>query len=140
VFGYKGGYRMPVGNHWLLMHFGQRYYDPTTGSWTQQDPAAQGAGFLFAGDDPMNASDPTGLESIEQYGAHSAIDCVRGGAIAGVAGAETGPFDLVAAGGGCIAGAGVATVQYDVGELGGEIAEAGDDVATAYDAAENFFS
>jgi hypothetical protein len=58
----------------------------------------------------------------------------------GVVGAESGPLDLAAAGGGCVAGAGVATVQYDLGEWAGEVAEAGDDVSTAYDAVENFFS
>ena len=41
-FGFKSGYRMPGGNKGLgnvtngLLHFGQRYYDPTTGRWTQR--------------------------------------------------------------------------------------------------------
>jgi RHS repeat-associated protein len=71
-FGYKGGYRMPGGNKGEgnvangLLHFGQRYYDPTTGRWTQQDPldqlgsATQGDRFLFAGSNPINESDPSG--------------------------------------------------------------------------------
>jgi RHS repeat-associated protein len=71
-FGYKSGYRMPGGNTGLgnvtngLYHYGQRYYDPTTGRWTQQDPAArtssfaQGGLFLFAGVDPINEADPSG--------------------------------------------------------------------------------
>jgi RHS repeat-associated protein len=41
-----------------LYHFGERYYDPTTGRWTQPDP--EGEGYVFAGDDPINATDPTG--------------------------------------------------------------------------------
>jgi RHS repeat-associated protein len=55
-----------------LYHFGARYYDPTTGRWTQQDPedrlgsATQGDRFLFAGDDPLNESDPTGREILEE--------------------------------------------------------------------------
>jgi RHS repeat-associated protein len=79
-FGYKGGYRMPGGNKGEgkgegsiangLYHYGQRYYDPTTGRWTQQDPedriesATQADRFLFAGSDPINLSDPSGTESI----------------------------------------------------------------------------
>ena len=72
-FGYKGGYRTPGGNKGEgnvangLYHYGQRYYDPTTGRWTQQDPlshlgsTAQGDRFLFAGSDPINEADPSGL-------------------------------------------------------------------------------
>jgi RHS repeat-associated protein len=82
-FGYKSGYRMPGGNKGEgnvsngLYHYGQRYYDPTTGRWTQQDPLshiaspAQGDRFLFAGSDPINKSDPTGRLSeaqIFEYG------------------------------------------------------------------------
>jgi RHS repeat-associated protein len=75
-FGYKGGYRVPGGNKGDgnvtngLYHYGQRYYDPTTGRWTQQDPldhlgsTTQVNRFLFAGDDPTNESDPTGRLSL----------------------------------------------------------------------------
>ncbi len=99
-FGYKGGYRMPAGNTGLgnvpnnLIHYGERYYDPTTGRWTQQDPedrfssATQGNRFLFAGADPVNASDPSG-RSVEDY----AKDCATGaisGAADGVQGAVIG--------------------------------------------------
>jgi RHS repeat-associated protein len=75
-FGYKGGYRMPGGNKGEgnvangLYHFGQRYYDPTTGRWTQQDPSShvgntsQGDYFLFTGDDPINQADPSGEFSL----------------------------------------------------------------------------
>ena len=84
-FGFKGGYRMPGGNKGKgniangLYHFGQRYYDPTTGRWTQRDPISQvtspvqGNLFLFAGSDPVNVSDPSG----RGYGE----DCARGAAI-----------------------------------------------------------
>jgi RHS repeat-associated protein len=76
-FGYKGGFRMPGGNKGAtsvangLYHSGERYYDPTTGRWTQQDPesgiaiATQGNRFLFASSDPINASDPTGLKALQ---------------------------------------------------------------------------
>ena len=71
-FAYKAGYRMPGGNTGHgnqpnnLYRYGARYYDPTTGRWTQQDPlghlgsATQGDRFLFAGSDPINLSDPSG--------------------------------------------------------------------------------
>jgi RHS repeat-associated protein len=50
-----------------LYHFGQRYYDPTTGRWTQGDPidnplASHGWNrYIYAGDNPVNFTDPTGL-------------------------------------------------------------------------------
>jgi RHS repeat-associated protein len=77
-FGFKSGYRMPGGNTGLgnvangLYHFGQRYYDPTTGRWTQPDPLSKFASpvqanrFLFAGGDPINRSDPSGREFFEE--------------------------------------------------------------------------
>jgi RHS repeat-associated protein len=52
-----------------LYHFGERYYDPTTGRWTQQDredhlgSATQGNRFLFADSDPINLNDPTGFST-----------------------------------------------------------------------------
>jgi RHS repeat-associated protein len=73
VFGFQGGYRVPGGNVGKgkegkentvpngLYHFGERYYDPTVGRWTQQDPI--GGGCTFAGDDPINAGDPSGLHA-----------------------------------------------------------------------------
>lgn len=53
-----------VGN---LYHFGARYYDPSTATWTQQDPISQMARlseanpYVYAGGDPVDANDPTGL-------------------------------------------------------------------------------
>jgi RHS repeat-associated protein len=67
---------MPGGNKGLgnvtngLLHFGQRYYDPTTGRWTQRDPLAQifspiqADRYLFAGSDPANDSDPSGRATL----------------------------------------------------------------------------
>jgi RHS repeat-associated protein len=46
--------------------FGARWYDPATGTWTQQDtynaPLSPGNAnrYAYAGGDPINASDPTG--------------------------------------------------------------------------------
>ena len=50
-----------------LVKFGQRWYNPTTGTWTQQDTLdhpldpANANRYAYAGDDPMNNLDPTGL-------------------------------------------------------------------------------
>ena len=49
-----------------LVKFGQRWYDPSTGSWTQQDALnapldpANADRYAYASDDPINNSDPTG--------------------------------------------------------------------------------
>lgn len=86
-FGYKGGYRIPGGNTGKgnvtnsLIHYGQRYYDPTTGRWTQQDPrgrvagATQGDLFSFAGSDPINLADPTGESAFGTACAIAAVWC-----------------------------------------------------------------
>lgn len=62
VLQFAGGYRMANG----LYHFGQRYYGPVIGRFTQQDPLdqiadlRQGNRCLYAGADPVNLIDPTG--------------------------------------------------------------------------------
>lgn len=62
-FTFQGGYHVPGGNAGTgnvsngLYHFGERYYDPTTGRWTQ---GAESEGYVFGGDDPVNAGDPSG--------------------------------------------------------------------------------
>ena len=65
AFGYRSGQILPDG----LIHYGARYYDPTNANWTQQDPLShtndltQSDRFGYAGDDSINAYDPSG-ESI----------------------------------------------------------------------------
>ena len=45
-----------------LIHDGARYYNPTDGRFTQQDPSGQEANlYAYAGDDPLDYADPTGL-------------------------------------------------------------------------------
>lgn len=62
TFGYLGAQIMPTG----LLHFGQRYYDPSTGAWTQRDPInqvsslTQSDAYGYVGDDPVNEVDPAG--------------------------------------------------------------------------------
>lgn len=52
--------------------FGTRYYDPTLGRWTQQDPSGQDANpYAYVGGDPVNMTDPSGRKGsclIEHYG------------------------------------------------------------------------
>jgi len=61
-FGYASGYQMPGGAY----HYGQRYYDPSRGRWTQLDPnstpdsSTEGDRYAYAGGDPANQTDPSG--------------------------------------------------------------------------------
>lgn len=51
-----------------LYHFGERYYQPNVGRWTQQDPLAQPMDlreanrYGYVGNDPVNQTDPSGLK------------------------------------------------------------------------------
>lgn len=62
TLGYVSGEQTPGG----LTHFGARYYDPTVGRWTQQDPLDQASDlqqvnlYGYAALDPVNRTDPTG--------------------------------------------------------------------------------
>jgi RHS repeat-associated protein len=53
-----------------LYHYGERYYDPTTGRWTQQDPLNQITSnpeadrFGFDGNNPVNDRDPLGTSVV----------------------------------------------------------------------------
>jgi RHS repeat-associated protein len=66
---YAGGYldTHQDGNGPPLYKFGQRYYDPGIGRWTQRDPLDNPLdlhgwnGYIYAGDDPINLTDPTGI-------------------------------------------------------------------------------
>ena len=55
-YGYAGGYNDSATG---LVKFGTRYYNPSVGQFTQVDPS-QNAGYIYAGDDPVNEMDPTG--------------------------------------------------------------------------------
>ncbi len=44
-----------------LVKLGQRYYDPSLGRFMQRDP--RGGGYGYASDNPVNFTDPSGLEN-----------------------------------------------------------------------------
>jgi RHS repeat-associated protein len=62
---------------------GERFYDPAMGRWTQRDPINQPLDthgwnpYTYAGDDPINLTDPSGLCSF--------VHCLRGAALQAVA-------------------------------------------------------
>ncbi|MCA1835259.1 MAG: RHS repeat-associated core domain-containing protein, partial [Actinobacteria bacterium] len=62
VWGFAGGF-IDRGDATGLVQFGQRYYDPAVGRWTQQDPVGPRTNYLYAGDDPVNLVDPSGLKN-----------------------------------------------------------------------------
>ena len=53
---YNSGYSTPNG----LIHYQARYYNPTTGTWTQPDPTGQSFAYTYTGDNPINNVDPSG--------------------------------------------------------------------------------
>ena len=77
-----------------LIKFGQRWYNPITGTWTQQDTLdnpldpANANRYAYAGDDPTNNLDPEGLLS----GRELVGSCLVGGGLGGAAGAIGGAF------------------------------------------------
>ncbi|MGB8343537.1 MAG: RHS repeat-associated core domain-containing protein [Ktedonobacteraceae bacterium] len=55
-----------------LYHFGARYYDPTLGRWTQEDPASPTLAspdslnrYLYVDDSPVNGTDKSGMYSVQ---------------------------------------------------------------------------
>ena len=62
-FGFAGGL---WDKDTLLVRFGARDYDPQLGRWLSKDPIRFDGGdtnlYVYAADDPINGSDPTGLE------------------------------------------------------------------------------
>lgn len=61
-FGFAGAYTDSTGLTYLI----NRYYDSSTGQFLSVDPdvAMTSQAYLYAGDDPLNATDPTGLCSV----------------------------------------------------------------------------
>jgi RHS repeat-associated protein len=83
------------------VHYANRYYNPSTGTWTQQDDLdapldpANANRYAYAGGDPINNIDPVGRYSLKDfYG--DAGSCVAGVGLAGASGQIT---NGIAAGG-----------------------------------------
>ena len=81
-FGFAGGvWDVTTG----VVRFEARDYDPATRRWTQKDPIRFGGGwdlYVYAGDDPINGSDPSGRldDAICRQAANIAyVDCLQRG-------------------------------------------------------------
>ena len=68
VWGFAGGATDTTG----LVKFGTRYYDPSTGRWTQQDPIGGSIAnpatvdrYPYSANDPTNSADPTGTCDVQ---------------------------------------------------------------------------
>jgi RHS repeat-associated protein len=80
---YAGGlYMDDVATGTKLTKFGTRYYDPSVGRWTQQDPVAGSIDdpgslnrYVYVGDDPVNFTDPAGLLRLNVSALGCAILC-----------------------------------------------------------------
>ncbi|WP_331715030.1 RHS repeat-associated core domain-containing protein, partial [Auraticoccus cholistanensis] len=82
------------------IHYGARYYDPTTGTFTQQDSLdapldpLNANRYAYAGNDPINNTDPTGYESLSaclhNNVGKTVLGGLAGGAIAGIGGGPAG--------------------------------------------------
>ena len=81
-FRYTGAYLDATG----FYKMGERYYDPARGRFTQLDPL--GGGYVYAGNDPINFVDPTGLLQNDGDGLATGLDngcgCGAGGAEADI--------------------------------------------------------
>lgn len=102
--------------------FGVRFYDPGQGVWTQQDSLdapldpVNGNRYAYAGSDPVNNLDPTGLLTIGQTIAVGAVGTVVGAAVSAIPG--VGPAFGTAAGG-CAGGA--LTAVFDGKDVEGAV-------------------
>ena len=74
---------------------GQRWYNPITGTWTQQDTLdhpldpANANRYAYAGDDPINGSDPSGVSYSECVLKTFRASAVTGAITGGIADVET---------------------------------------------------
>jgi RHS repeat-associated protein len=83
------------------LKLGARYYNPTTGRFTQPDPPHTCGGYTYAGEYPANNTDPTGRDfwGTAPQIASDAYFCVGmgllGAGVGALGGAPTGPQDAV---------------------------------------------
>ncbi|MDJ0336751.1 RHS repeat-associated core domain-containing protein [Cryobacterium sp. PH31-O1] len=104
---------------------GARYYDPSTGRFTQFDPTGQETNpYAYAGCNPINASDPSGTESCVAAGAVLVLGGVS--TVAGIVSFATTPVTTAAGGffGAVSINLGIASLVAGAGMLGQCIAGA----------------
>lgn len=117
IYGYAGGFDDPTST---LVHYGERWYDPVTGRWTQQDSLETVADptsanrYEYAAGNPINYVDPTGRHfgdgTIADYAGDGAgIGAAVGGFGGAIYGCGMGAAAGAAAGGvgaipGCLVG------------------------------------
>jgi RHS repeat-associated protein len=147
-FTFAGGLQAPGG----LIKYGARYYDPSLGRWTQQDPMTSltdlndGNPYAYVGDDPIDLSDPTGLCFIVSCSVYHAAGTIASGAVkGGITGAETGFVTGLVGGdpiGGAAAAAAAGAVAGGASAAAEEIAPGSgqyvDDAFTAHDFYKDF--
>jgi len=68
---YAGGYYEAESGLYLL---GARYYAPTLGRFLQQDPLGGDSQYAYAGSDPCNNSDATGMQTCYHYITPDGVD------------------------------------------------------------------
>ncbi len=80
-----------------MYKFGIRYYDATTGRWTQRDPVGGSLAettkanpYVYANDDPVNMTDPTGKDALAR--------CLTGIVIAGIIAIALGMIAIILTG------------------------------------------
>jgi RHS repeat-associated protein len=101
------------GTGWIK--YGQRWYNPTTGRFTQQDSIErladpeQGNRYAYAADNPVNYTDPTGQSFLGCLG--SVVGAAGALVLFGVAVFPTGPAGWVAAG---VIGTGLVSLSMDI--------------------------
>jgi RHS repeat-associated protein len=82
-FGYTGAYTNPTTK---LVYLSARYYDPWLGRFTQPDPSGQETNpYSYAGNDPINHIDPSGLLSGWEWAAAIGVGVIVAVATGGAA-------------------------------------------------------
>jgi RHS repeat-associated protein len=110
AFGFADGYTDSTTG---LGKFGTRYYNPSIGLFTQEDPSGQTAGYVYVGDSPVNGTDPTGRISCPSW----LPGC---GVITDVQNAISGAGSCLAAGGEAVGGGVLSVASGIVGVVSSE--------------------